>query len=76
MAWLTFFDANNFLYQYQLGKDIKAQQAEMKFYREEIAKLKAQQKALNTDERSLEAYAREQFLMTKKGDVLFLLKEE
>lgn len=76
MTWLTFFDENNFLYQYRLGKEIKTQQAEMQFYREEIAKLKAQKKALNTDQRSLEIYAREHFLMKKKDEVLFLIKEE
>ncbi len=76
MTWLTFFDENNFLYQYRLGQEIKALNTEKEFYRAEIEKLKAQKKALNTDEKSLEAYAREHYLMKKEDEVLFLLKEK
>ncbi|MBI1306760.1 MAG: septum formation initiator family protein [Bacteroidetes bacterium] len=76
MFWLTFFDANNFLYQYRLRKEIKAMETEMDFYRTEIDKLKEQKKALNTDKKSLEAYAREHYLMKKEDEVLFLLKED
>jgi cell division protein DivIC len=76
MTWLTFFDENNFLYQYRLGKEIKALQKEKEFYQTEIEKLKLQKEALNTDQKSLETYAREHYLMKKEGEVLFLLKEE
>ncbi|MCB0735175.1 MAG: septum formation initiator family protein [Flavobacteriales bacterium] len=75
MAWLTFFDANNFLYQYRLGKEIRTLQTEADFYRTEIAKLKEQKEALNTDKRQLEKYAREHYLMKKADEDLFLIRE-
>lgn len=74
--WLTFFDQNNFVYQYKLGKQIKELEAEKEFYKREIESLEEQKKALSTDEDMLEKYAREQFLMKREDEDLFLLKEE
>jgi len=75
-AWLTFFDQNNFVYQYKLKKQITALEKEKAFYEAEIIKLKEQKKQLSTDEEMLEKYAREQYLMKKSDEVLFLLNEE
>jgi cell division protein FtsB len=75
-AWLTFFDQNNFVYQYKLRKQITALEVEKEFYEAEIVKLKEQKKQLSTDEEMLEKFAREQYLMKKKDEVLFLLNEE
>ncbi len=75
-AWLTFFDQNNFVYQYKLRKQITALEVEKAFYEAEIVKLKEQKKQLSTDEEMLEKFAREQYLMKKKDEVLFLLNEE
>ena len=75
-VWLMFFDQNNFVYQYQLGKQISDLEVEKEFYEKEIVKLKEQKRQLSTDEEMLEKFAREQYLMKKKDEVLFLLKEE
>lgn len=75
-VWLMFFDQNNFVYQYKLGKQIRNLEVEKEFYEKEIVKLKEQKRQLSTDEEMLEKYAREQYLMKKQDEVLFLLKEE
>lgn len=75
-VWLMFFDQNNFVYQYKLGKQISDLEVEKEFYAKEIVKLKEQKRQLSTDEEMLEKFAREQYLMKKKDEVLFLLKEE
>jgi cell division protein FtsB len=75
-VWLTFFDQNNFVYQYRLGKQIDELKSEKAFYEAEIQKLKEQREALSNDEEMLEKYAREQFLMKKPEEDLFLLKEK
>ena len=75
-VWLTFFDQNNFVYQYRLGKQIDELKSEKTFYEVEIQKLKEQREALSNDEEMLEKYAREQFLMKKPEEDLFLLKEK
>jgi len=75
-AWLTFFDQNNFVLQYKLRKQITALEVEKAFYEAVIVKLKEQKKQLSTDEEMLEKFAREQYLMKKKDEVLFLLNEE
>lgn len=74
--WLTFFDENNFIYQYKLGKQIEVLEEEKAFYKGEIEKLKEQRKALNTDEDVLERYAREQYLMKRPDEDLFLIRED
>ena len=74
--WLTFFDQNNFVYQYKLAKQIQELEDEKAFYQEEIEVLKTQKMLLSTDEDMLEKYAREKYLMKKDDEVLFLLKEK
>lgn len=74
--WLTFFDQNNFVYQYKLAKQIQELEEEKSFYQKEIEVLKTQKMLLSTDEDMLEKYAREKYLMKKDDEVLFLLKEE
>ncbi len=75
-TWLAFFDQNNFVYQYRLGKQIKVLQDEKEFYEKEIVKLKEQKELLSTDEAMLERFARETYRMKKEDEVLFLLKEK
>lgn len=74
--WLTFFDQNNFVYQYKLAKQIQELEEEKSFYQKEIEVLKTQKMLLSTDEDMLEKYAREKYLMKKDDEVLFLLKEK
>ncbi len=74
-VWLTFFDQNNFVYQHKLGKQINELETEKEFYKLEILQLKEQKESLSTDEDMLEKYAREQFLMKRTDEDLFLLKE-
>ena len=75
LFWLTFFDQNNFIYQYKLGQQIEELETEKSYYQEQIEKLKEQKELLTNDEDMLERFARETYLMTKEGETLFLLKE-
>lgn len=75
LFWLTFFDQNNFIYQYKLGHQIEELETEKSYYKEQIEKLNEQKELLTNDEDMLERFARETYLMTKDGETLFLLKE-
>ncbi|MFT4522676.1 MAG: cell division protein DivIC [Bacteroidia bacterium] len=75
LVWVVFFDSNNLIYQYRLGQEIRDLSNEKDFYLEEIEKLKHQRESLNSDVNSLEKYAREEFLMKKENETLYLLDE-
>ncbi len=76
LIWLVFFDQNNLIYQFHLNQEIKELEKEQSFYKNEIEQLKIQKAALSADMDILETYAREKYLMKKKDEVLYLLKED
>ena len=75
-VWFTFFDQNNLVYLYKLNQQIDELEHEKAFYQGEITKLKEQNEALSTDEKTLEKFARETYLMKRKDEVLFLVDED
>jgi cell division protein FtsB len=74
--WLAFFDKNNFVYQYKLSQELRGLEKEKHFYQKQITDLRAQKLALNSDIDLLEKFAREHYLMKRKGEDLYLLKEK
>lgn len=76
VAWLTFFDQNNLFRQAEMSRQISDMEQEKKFYIEEIEKLKIEKKQLTTDRKRLEKHAREQFLMKKGDETLFVIEGE
>lgn len=75
LFWMTFWDGNNFIYQYQsaqLKNELEAKKAYLKKQIEEIKKDKAY---IEGGPKNLEKYAREQYLMKKPGEILFVIEE-
>jgi cell division protein DivIC len=75
LVWLSFFDKNNLLYQRKLNTQIDGMKESKSFYQSEIEKLIKHQKELNSDRMHLEKYARERFLMKKKGETIFIIED-
>jgi cell division protein FtsB len=75
LIWLSFFDKNNLLYQRKLNKQISGMKENKAFYETEIEKLLKHQAELNSDDRQLEKYARERFLMKKPGETIFIIED-
>ena len=76
IVWLLFFDRNNLLdrakelrYLHQLEKD-------KKYYIERIEKNSKRLEQLKTDDKNLEKFAREQYLMKKEDEDIFVIVEE
>ena len=77
LVWLSFFDRNDFISQYQYHKKLKDLQKEQQYYQDEIGQMRKDMHELLGNPRNLEKYAREQYRMKKDNeDVFVMMKEE
>lgn len=76
--WMMFFDNNNFISQYSSRKKLNNLKADKTYYQKEIASNTQGLEELMTNKQTLEKFAREQYLMKKPNEEIFVLvtKEE
>ena len=75
-AWMIFFDRYDLMFQYKLRKELRDAKKEKAFYIEKISEVKQTREKLFTDKASLEKFAREEYLMKKKNEEIFLIVTE
>lgn len=75
LGWIAFVDQNSILTHLKLNDEIKEIKKDIEFYKGEIKK---DQKTLNNLEskNTFERIAREQYLMKRKNEDVFLIKKE
>ena len=73
---MIFFDQNNAVDRLKMQGEIRQLEADREFYLDEIERDSARYHELTTDKDNLEKYAREQFLMKKKNEDVFVVIEE
>lgn len=73
--WMLIFDSNNFIDLIQLNNEIKDLKAKKEYYRDEINKANQMYIELFTNNRNLEKFAREKYLMKKDNEDLFIIRE-
>jgi len=76
VIWLGFLDRNNLLSQYQLQTEVNKLESQKAFFRTEIDKTREEQRELLSSPEKLEKFAREQYLMKKDNEDLFIIREE
>ena len=74
--WMLFFDQNNFVDRIKMSGEIRQLEADQEYYTGEIEKDSTRFHELTTDQDNLEKYAREQFLMKKENEDVFVVIEE
>jgi cell division protein FtsB len=74
--WMLFFDQNNLVDRIKMTSEIRQLEADREYYLEEIQKDSTRLKELTTNKENLEKYAREQFLMKKPNEDVFVVIEE
>ena len=74
--WMLFFDQNNMVDRVQMTNEIRQLEADRLYYQEQIDKDSARFHELTTDKDNLEKYAREQFLMKKANEDVFVVIEK
>ncbi|MCB9359792.1 MAG: septum formation initiator family protein [Flavobacteriales bacterium] len=76
IVWLSFFDQNNFLVQYDFKKELRTLEQDKAFYLEEIKKTRTELNELTTNPVTLEKFAREKYLMKKDNEEIFVFELE
>ena len=73
---MLFFDQNNMVDRMRMSSEIRQLEDDREYYIEQIEKDSTRLHELTTDKDNLEKYAREQFLMKKKNEDVFVVIEE
>ncbi|HEY4784776.1 MAG TPA: septum formation initiator family protein [Bacteroidales bacterium] len=73
LGWIVFFDQNNLLERIQNLNQLHQLERDKAYYIEEIKQDSAKLHELKTDKKNLEKFAREQYLMKKKNEDIFVI---
>ena len=76
VIWILFFDQNNMVDRMKMSSEIRQLQKDREFYQEQIKTDSARLNELTTNKENLEKYAREQFLMKKPDEDVFVVINE
>ncbi|MFN3402951.1 MAG: FtsB family cell division protein [Cytophagaceae bacterium] len=74
--WMLFFDSNDFINQYRMRQKLKELENQKAFYQEKIEQVKKDRQAFLNNHAELERFARENYLMKKKEEEVFVVIEE
>ena len=74
--WMLFFDQNNLVDRIKMTGEIRQLEEDREYYLEQIQKDSARLSELTTNKENLEKYAREQFLMKKPNEDVFIIIED
>jgi len=74
--WMLFFDQNNMVDRIRMTSEIRQLEDDREYYLEQIQIDSARLHELTTNKENLEKYAREQFLMKKDNEDVFVVIEE
>jgi len=73
IVWISFFDTDNLVSQYAQRKEMNQLMQQKKFYTSEIQRMKNLSEALTTDMSAMEQYGRENYLMKRPGEDIYLV---
>ena len=76
ITWLSFFDKNDFITQYQYRQQLNVLKTDKQYFLNAIESTKNDLNELASSPSSLEKFAREKYLMKKDDEDLFVLVEE
>jgi cell division protein DivIC len=76
LSWMLFFDDNDIISQVRLRLKLSEYEAKKEYYQEKISEVKKEKQELLTNQASLEKFAREQYMMKKDNEDLFVIVPE
>lgn len=76
VVWVVFFDDNNLMKHRQNLAELTQLESQVDFYKHKIEADKRKLHELQTNDENLEKFAREQFLMKKADEDVFVIVEE
>ena len=76
LVWVLFFDANDIITQIRLSSTKGDLIDEKEYYLQKIEEVKKERKELMSNERLLEKFAREKYLMKKPSEDIYIVIDE
>ena len=76
LLWILFFDQNNLLNRLSDLRNLREMKAQKEYYAKRIETDIQRTKELETDDENLEKFAREQYLMKKSDEDVFVIVEK
>jgi cell division protein FtsB len=76
LVWILFFDQNNLIDRFVSVKKLQQMKKDKMYYIEKIKVDTKKLEELHTDRENLEKFAREQYLMKKDDEDIFIIKDE
>lgn len=76
LVWMLFIDNNDLISQFQLSSKLHDLEDEKAYYQEKISEVKQERRELMSNDKLLEKFAREKYLMKKKSEDLYVIVEE
>ena len=76
LTWIALFDKYSFIDRLQLRSKINQLENEQKYYREKIEEDKRKKEELFGNRDNLEKFAREQYLMKRENEDIFIIVKE
>lgn len=76
IAWMLFFDRNDFMSQYEYQTQLNKLEEEKAFYLKEIEQVRSELEGLTYNKEKLEKLAREKYLMKKENEDVFVIVKE
>ncbi len=73
-VWMTFFDENNLLSRFEYDQKIRKLDNEITYYEKEIEQSTRKKSELQSSNENLEKFAREQYLMKKANEDIFIIE--
>jgi cell division protein FtsB len=76
LVWMVFFDHNNLLLHLQYRSELNDLNKSKKYYQEQIDKTKREVELMRANPKWMEKVAREQYLMKRDNEDVYLIKEK
>ena len=76
LGWLTLFDRSNLMKQAGMQFNLNEVNGQIRYYENELKKVKEEEKNVLGSEASMEKYAREKYFLKRDGETVFVLVDE
>jgi len=76
IVWISFFDENRLISRISAKAELNKLEEQKNYYREQIEKNKKRLNELKTNKDNLEKFAREQYIMRKPNEDVFVIVTE
>ncbi|TXK50860.1 septum formation initiator family protein [Pontibacter qinzhouensis] len=73
LIWMFFFDSNDFITQYRMSKQLSEKEEEKQYYLDKIEEVEKDRRELMSNPELLEKFARENYLMKRPGEDVFII---